>query len=316
MAERLAARAAAHRQPAGARLPHDPPQPRVLDDAPAARAARAAELPRRPGRLRVLRRPRPGDPAAGELRHAPTRWPARACGAGARTAAVRRRCAACWTGWSRSARERGGFLAWEHFFAFGSGAPPWISAMTQATGAQALARGRRALGRRARYARAARRALGAFDARAAARRRRAGGAAGVRYAMYSFAPDLRILNGELQTLIGLRDVARISGSRRARRLFARGEPVGAARGARRSTPARGRCTARAARSRRWATTASSRASSAGCAGAPGRATYCAAGRRFVRYVARAAAGARAHARASCARAGARRSASRCRRSPT
>ena len=41
--------------------------------------------------------------------------------------------------------ERGGFLAWEHFFAFGSGAPPWISAMTQATGAQALARGTRAL---------------------------------------------------------------------------------------------------------------------------------------------------------------------------
>jgi len=37
--------------------------------------------------------------------------------------------------------ERGGFLAWEHFFAFGGGAPPWISAMTQATGAQALARG-------------------------------------------------------------------------------------------------------------------------------------------------------------------------------
>ncbi len=117
--------------------------------------------------------------------------------------------------------ERGGFLAWEHFFAFGSGAPPWISAMTQATGAQALARGSRALGARgARYERAARRALGAFDAAPPL-----GVAVGARYAMYSFAPDLRILNGELQTLIGLRDVARISGSGRARRLFARGEPT-------------------------------------------------------------------------------------------
>ncbi|CAA9517276.1 MAG: hypothetical protein AVDCRST_MAG67-3131, partial [uncultured Solirubrobacteraceae bacterium] len=51
--------------------------------------------------------------------------------------------------------ERGGFLAWEYLIAFGSGAPPWISAMTQATGAQALARGRRALGD-VRFGRAAR----------------------------------------------------------------------------------------------------------------------------------------------------------------
>jgi len=47
----------------------------------------------------------------------------------------------------------------------------------------------------------------------------------VRYAMYSFAPGLRILNGELQTLIGLRDVARISRSRRAQRHFERAEPA-------------------------------------------------------------------------------------------
>ncbi len=119
--------------------------------------------------------------------------------------------------------ERGGFLAWEHFFSFGSGAPPWISAMTQATGAQALARGTRALGE-PRYERAARRALGAFDARTPVGVA-VGSGRGVRYTMYSFAPDLRILNGELQTLIGLRDVARISGSGRARRLFERGEPA-------------------------------------------------------------------------------------------
>ncbi|MBW3607790.1 MAG: D-glucuronyl C5-epimerase family protein [Actinobacteria bacterium] len=121
------------------------------------------------------------------------------------------------------ASERGGFLAWEHFFAFGSGSAPWISAMTQATGAQALARGRRALGDE-RYARAARRALKVFDAPPPLGVAVPAGG-GVRYAMYSFAPDLRVLNGELQTLIGLRDVARIAGSGRARRLFERGEPV-------------------------------------------------------------------------------------------
>ena len=135
--------------------------------------------------------------------------------------------------------QRGGFLAWEHFFAFGSGAPPWVSAMTQATGAQALARGARALAARERgragakgrgrsraagYARAARSALGAFEAPPPLGVAVPAGR-GVRYAMYSFSPSLRILNGELQTLIGLRDVARISRSRRALALFARGEPV-------------------------------------------------------------------------------------------
>ncbi len=123
--------------------------------------------------------------------------------------------------------ERGGFLAWEHFFSFGGGAPPWISAMTQATGAQALARGRRALGaaRGASYARAARRALGAFERPPPLGVGVAAAGGGRRYTMYSFAPRLRIFNGELQALIGLRDVARISGSRRAAALFARGEPA-------------------------------------------------------------------------------------------
>ncbi|MDX6677817.1 MAG: hypothetical protein QOE31_1869 [Solirubrobacteraceae bacterium] len=129
--------------------------------------------------------------------------------------------------------QRGGFLAWEHFFAFGGGAPPWISAMTQATGAQALARGGRALAAQGRarararaavYTRAARRALGAFDAPPPVGVAVPAGG-GVRYAMYSFAPDLRVLNGELQTLIGLRDVARISRSRGAWRLFERAEPA-------------------------------------------------------------------------------------------
>jgi hypothetical protein len=117
--------------------------------------------------------------------------------------------------------QRGGFLAWEHFFAFGGGSPPWISAMTQATGAQALARGARALHDRG-YDRAARRALGAFDAPPPLGVAVAAGR-GVRYTMYSFAPGLRILNGELQAVIGLRDTAMLLGSTRARRLFLSGD---------------------------------------------------------------------------------------------
>ncbi len=126
--------------------------------------------------------------------------------------------------------QRGGFLAWEYFIAFGGGSPPWISGMTQATGAQAFARGHRAL-RDERYARAARRSLGAFE-RSPPLGVAVRSGTGWRYTMYSFSPGLQIFNGELQALIGLRDVSRIISSARAGRLFARAEPL-----ARRSVPA-------------------------------------------------------------------------------
>ena len=92
--------------------------------------------------------------------------------------------------------RRGGFLAWEHYFAYGGGAAPWISGMAQATAIQALARGARALGD-PHYARAATRALGAFEqpppTGVAVR-----APGGRHYLMYSFSPGLRILNGDLQ----------------------------------------------------------------------------------------------------------------------
>ena len=43
--------------------------------------------------------------------------------------------------------------------------------------------------------------------------------------MYSFNPGLHILNGNLQSLIGLHDVAALTGSARAARLFAAGERI-------------------------------------------------------------------------------------------
>ena len=51
------------------------------------------------------------------------------------------------------ARQRSGYLAWEYYFAYGTGTPPWVSGMAQATAVQALSRGYRALGKQALAAR-------------------------------------------------------------------------------------------------------------------------------------------------------------------
>ncbi len=119
------------------------------------------------------------------------------------------------------ASRRGDFLAWEHLFAFGGGRAPWISGMTQGTAVQALARGARVLGEPA-YLRLARRALGAFEAPPPV-----GVAAqapgGRHFLMYSFDPGLRILNGDLQAVSGLRDLVVLGGGRRARRVYRLGE---------------------------------------------------------------------------------------------
>jgi hypothetical protein len=121
---------------------------------------------------------------------------------------------------ARLAAQRGGFVAWEYYYAWAQGSPPWMSGMTQATAVQALSRAARAL-RRPRYARLARHALGAFETPPPT------GVAvpvpgGARYVMYSFAPTLRILNGELQAVNGLRDAAVLGHSARAAALFRRG----------------------------------------------------------------------------------------------
>jgi hypothetical protein len=117
--------------------------------------------------------------------------------------------------------RRGGYLAWEYYFAYSSGAPPWVSGMTQATAAQALARGYRALGVK-RWRRAAERALGAFELPPPTGVS-VSAPGGRHYLLYSFAPGHRVFNGSLQAVIGLRDAAALTHSKRARRLFRRGE---------------------------------------------------------------------------------------------
>ena len=111
--------------------------------------------------------------------------------------------------------ERHGYLAWEYMFRYGGGWAPWVSGMAQATAAQALARSGRAF-EDATLLVAARRALGAFETAPPAGVRLAGGR---HFLMYSFDPGLLIYNGFLQSVIGLHDVARLTGSTRARRLY-------------------------------------------------------------------------------------------------
>jgi D-glucuronyl C5-epimerase C-terminus len=122
---------------------------------------------------------------------------------------------------ARLGARRGGFVAWEYYYDYAQGTPPWMSGMAQATAVQALSRAARAF-RAPRYARIARRALGAFETAPPT------GVAvpsdgGRRFVMYSFAPTLRILNGELQAVNGLRDAAVLGHSVRALRLVRAGD---------------------------------------------------------------------------------------------
>lgn len=119
------------------------------------------------------------------------------------------------------ASERQGVMAWEYYFRFGDGSPPWASGMAQATGVQALTRAAERLGE-PRYREAATRALTLFESPAPLGVR-VEGEAGPHYLLYSFAPDLRVLNGFLQTVIGLHDAATLTGDPRTAGLAQAGD---------------------------------------------------------------------------------------------
>jgi D-glucuronyl C5-epimerase-like protein len=126
--------------------------------------------------------------------------------------------------------QRGPALAWEYDFSFGGGAPPWTSAMSQATAIQVLARASERLGE-ARYLQLARQALPLFQlppplgVRLRTR-------LGTRYLLYSFAPGQIVINAFAQTLVGLFDYAQIANDGTAAALFRAGDAQ-----ARRDVPA-------------------------------------------------------------------------------
>jgi D-glucuronyl C5-epimerase C-terminus len=121
------------------------------------------------------------------------------------------------------AAERAGGVAWEYYFSFGGGRPPWVSGLAQGTAVQALARSANRLRRQADVLPIAQRALTIFDA-PTPQGVRVPAEQGNHYAIYSFAPDLRVLNGFIQSLVGLYDYARLSGDARGTALFEAAEP--------------------------------------------------------------------------------------------
>jgi D-glucuronyl C5-epimerase-like protein len=117
--------------------------------------------------------------------------------------------------------NRGGFLTWEYYFAFGGGAPPWISGMAQGTAMQAYARASQRLSDPT-LLEIARRARGAFEQPTPLGVRARQGSL-TWYPLYSFGPRLNVLNGMLQAVNGVRTYAEISGDQEAQAIFARGD---------------------------------------------------------------------------------------------
>jgi D-glucuronyl C5-epimerase C-terminus len=120
------------------------------------------------------------------------------------------------------AAERAGGVAWEYYFSFGGGRAPWVSGLAQGTAVQSLARAARRLDREADVLPVAKRALAIFEA-PTPQGVRVPAEHGNHYAIYSFAPNLRVLNGFIQSLIGLYDYARLGADPRATALFTAGE---------------------------------------------------------------------------------------------
>jgi hypothetical protein len=121
------------------------------------------------------------------------------------------------------AAERAGGVAWEYYFDFGGGRPPWVSGLAEGTAVEALARAATRLHREAEILPVAQRALGVFQKRTPTGVR-VPLAHGDHYAIYSFAPNLRVLNGFIQSLVGLWDYARLSKDPLGTQLFEAAEP--------------------------------------------------------------------------------------------
>jgi hypothetical protein len=106
------------------------------------------------------------------------------------------------------ASRRAGGIAWEYMFRFDGGRPPWTSGLSQGTAIQVLARASARFHEPALLT-AAQQALAIF-ATAPPNGVRVATSAGALYAQYSFAPSDRILNGFIQSLVGLYDYAAIA----------------------------------------------------------------------------------------------------------
>jgi hypothetical protein len=119
------------------------------------------------------------------------------------------------------AADRGGGIAWEYYFSFDGGRPPWTSAMSQGTAIEALTRAYKAFHDPS-YLSVAHQALAIFTVAPPAGVKVAT-SLGARYLQYTFAPGTSIINAFLQSLIGLHDYAKTSGDAEALGLFRAGD---------------------------------------------------------------------------------------------
>jgi hypothetical protein len=120
------------------------------------------------------------------------------------------------------ATERAGGLAWEYLFPFDGQNPPWVSSLAQGTGLQAMARAATRLQRQAEIFPIALRGLGIFETAPPAGVR-VPADNGAHYLQYSGLPNLFVLNGFIQSLVGLYDFAALTGDPTARALFDAGD---------------------------------------------------------------------------------------------
>jgi hypothetical protein len=118
------------------------------------------------------------------------------------------------------AAQRDTFTAWEYYFDFEGGVPPWTSAMSQGTALQALSRAYNLTGD-ARFRDTARAALGAFQT-APPLGVAVPATGGTHYLVYSYAPQLFIFGGFLQSLAGLDDYRDYTGDAAGTTLFRAG----------------------------------------------------------------------------------------------
>ena len=120
--------------------------------------------------------------------------------------------------------NRDGGAAWEYYFHFGGGSPPWTSALSQGTAVQALIHASKLLRNRS-YASLAYQSLRIFQLGPPRGVRTPRGAGRVHYVIYSFAPHYYVLNAFIQALNGLFDMGspKLGNSAKARSLFAAGD---------------------------------------------------------------------------------------------
>ncbi len=127
------------------------------------------------------------------------------------------------------AASRNGALTWEYLFQFEGGIPPWTSAMSQGTALEALTRASKASTAEGNSTAAANYLSVAHQALAILEQAPPQGVAvaepnGTRFLLYSYNPNELVINGFLQTLIGLWDYWHASGDTEARGLFKAGSP--------------------------------------------------------------------------------------------